>query len=163
MCFYNFFTILSNLELSPPNLRVSEGIVTLIFLFNISILRQISIQHLLCTDWESAFGTACLMSQAQLQLQIMMLSIAQSCLTLCAPMDCSLSGSSVHGILQARILEWVAMPSSRGSSQHRGRDRIRISYVSCVGRWFFTTRTTWKAQVTNKLLLIVCFFRFSPT
>ena len=41
----------------------------------------------------------------------------QSCLTLCDPMDHSLLGSSVHGILQARILEWVAMPFSRGSSQ----------------------------------------------
>ena len=40
----------------------------------------------------------------------------QSCLTLCDPLDCSPPGSSVHGILQARILEWVAMPSSRGSS-----------------------------------------------
>ena len=40
----------------------------------------------------------------------------QSCLTLCGPMDCSLPGSSVCGILQARILEWVAMPFSRGSS-----------------------------------------------
>ena len=40
----------------------------------------------------------------------------QSCLTLCDPMDCSPPGSSVDGILQARILEWVAMPSSRGSS-----------------------------------------------
>ena len=38
----------------------------------------------------------------------------QSCLTLCNPMDCSPPGSSVHGILQARILEWAAMPSSRG-------------------------------------------------
>ena len=41
----------------------------------------------------------------------------QSYLTLCSPMDCSLPGSHVHGILQARILEWVAMSSSRGSSQ----------------------------------------------
>ena len=40
----------------------------------------------------------------------------QSCLTLCNPMDCSPPGSSVHGVLQARTLEWVAMPSSRGSS-----------------------------------------------
>ena len=43
----------------------------------------------------------------------------QSCLTLCDLMDYSLPGSSVHGILQARILKWVAMPSSRGSSQPR--------------------------------------------
>ena len=40
----------------------------------------------------------------------------QSCLTVCDPMDCSPPGSSVHGILQASILEWIAVPSSRGSS-----------------------------------------------
>ena len=47
-------------------------------------------------------------------------------------MDCSLPGSSVHGILQARILEWVAMPSLRGSSWPR--DWTCISYISCIGR-----------------------------
>ena len=45
--------------------------------------------------------------------------VAQLCPTLCDPMDCSLPGSSVHGILQARILEWVAISFSRGSSQPR--------------------------------------------
>ena len=45
--------------------------------------------------------------------------VTQSCLTLCDPMDCSPPGSSVRGILQTRILEWVTMPSSRGSSQPR--------------------------------------------
>ena len=48
-------------------------------------------------------------------------------------MDCSLPGSSVHLILQARILEWVAMPSSRGSSWPRDRTHV-VSYVSCNGR-----------------------------
>ena len=43
-------------------------------------------------------------------------SAAESCLTLCEPIDCSLPGSSVHGILQASMLEWVAIPFSRGSS-----------------------------------------------
>ena len=43
----------------------------------------------------------------------------QSCLTLCDPMDCSLPCSSVHGILQARILEWVAVPTSRGCADPR--------------------------------------------
>ena len=52
--------------------------------------------------------------------------------TLCNPLDCSPLGSSVHGILQARILEWVAMPSPRGS--FRPRDRTHVSYVSCFGR-----------------------------
>ena len=51
----------------------------------------------------------------------------------CAPMDCSLPGSSVHGILQARILDWVVMPSSRGSSQLRGW--TLVFYVPCTGRW----------------------------
>ena len=53
--------------------------------------------------------------------------------TLCDPMDCSQPGFSLHGILQARILEWIAMPSSRGSSQPR--DQTRISSISCIGRW----------------------------
>ena len=42
--------------------------------------------------------------------------VIQSCLTLCNPMDCSLSGSSIHGIFQARVLEWIAISFSRGSS-----------------------------------------------
>ena len=50
----------------------------------------------------------------------------------CDHMDCSLPGSSVHGILQARILEWAAMPFFRGSSQ--ARDQARNSSVSCTGR-----------------------------
>ena len=56
----------------------------------------------------------------------------QSSLTLCDPMDHSLPESSVHGIFQARILEWVAMPSSRGSSQPK--DGTLIFYISCIGR-----------------------------
>ena len=56
----------------------------------------------------------------------------QSCLTLCDPVGCSPPGSSVQGILQARILEWVALSSCRGSSQPR--DRTCICYTSCIGR-----------------------------
>ena len=59
--------------------------------------------------------------------------VTQSCLTFCDLMNCSPQGSSVPGILQARILESVAMPSSRGSSQPR--DRTHTSYVSCIGGW----------------------------
>ena len=59
-------------------------------------------------------------------------ALPQLCLTLCYPLDCSPAGSSVHGILQARILEWVAMPSSRGSS--RPRNQTHVSYISCIGR-----------------------------
>ena len=55
-------------------------------------------------------------------------SVAQSCLTLCDPMDCSLPGVSLHGILQARVLEWVAISFSRGSSQPR--DRTWVSRIA---------------------------------
>ena len=61
--------------------------------------------------------------------------VAQSCLTLCNPVDCSLPGSSVHGIFQARILGWIAVSFSRGSSQPR--KWTRVSYIA--GRFF----TNW--------------------
>ena len=57
---------------------------------------------------------------------------AQLCLTLCNPMDCSLPGSSVPGIFQARILEWLAISFSRGSSQLR--NQTRVSCISSIGR-----------------------------
>ena len=54
--------------------------------------------------------------------------VAQSCPTLCNPMDCSPLCSSVHGILQAKIREWVAMPSSRGSSWSRDQTRVSLRW-----------------------------------
>ena len=58
--------------------------------------------------------------------------VAQSCLTLCDPMDCSLSGSSVHGIFQARMLEWIAISFSRGLSRYPALISVLI-YGSSVG------------------------------
>ena len=66
--------------------------------------------------------------------------VAQLCLTLCDPTDYSPPGSPVHGILQARIVEWVAIPFSRGSS--RPRDR---TCVSCIADRFFTVWATREA------------------
>ena len=57
----------------------------------------------------------------------------QLCPTLSDPVDRSLTGSSVHGILQTRILEWTVIPSSRVSSQRR--DQTHVSFVSFIGRW----------------------------
>ena len=69
-----------------------------------------------------------------------MCSVAQSCPTLCNPMYCGLPGSSVPGILQARILEWVAISFSRGSSGPRDP-----THVSCICRQvFFTTEPLGK-------------------
>ena len=85
--------------------------------------------------------------------------VAKSCLTLCKPMECSLPGSSVHGILQARILEWVAISSSRGSFQLRDQTRI-----SCIGRqilyhWVtqeagFLRYLFWKTRIINYTYLL---------
>ena len=70
------------------------------------------------------------------------------CWTLYNPIDCSSPGSSVHGILQASILEWVAMPSSRGSSQPKDQ-----THSSFIGRQvLYYNCTTWEAQdvtITN--------------
>ena len=63
---------------------------------------------------------------------VLSVKLLQSCPTLCNPMDCSPPGSSVPGILQARMLERVAVPSSKGPS--RSRDQTCVSYVSCIGR-----------------------------
>ena len=74
----------------------------------------------------------------------------ESFLTLSDPMDCSPPGSSVHGIFQARILEWVAMPSSRGSFWPR--DRTCHSCNSCIVGRFFTAEPPGK----HTLLFIGC-------
>ena len=70
--------------------------------------------------------------------------VVQSCPTLCNPMACSLPGFSVHGIFQARILEWVTISISRRSSQPR--DRTCISFID---RWILYLWTTRKAHLES--------------
>ena len=80
--------------------------------------------------------------------------VAQSCLTLCDPLDCSLPGSPIHGIFQARILEWVAISFSRGSSWPR--DQTQVSHI--VDRCFTVWATNWtikKAEVWRRFLRIL--------
>ena len=85
--------------------------------------------------------------------------VAQSCPTLCDPWDGSPSGSSVHGILQARILEWAAIPFSRGSS--RPRDRTQIFCIACR---FFTVWATGDAPFTHgSAYMSILTSRFSST
>ena len=71
---------------------------------------------------------------------------AQLCMILCDPMDCSPPGSSVHGILQARTLEWVAMSSSKRSSLPRDQNCI-----CCIGRQILYHWTTWEATIHTHL------------
>ena len=80
---------------------------------------------------------------------------AWSCPTLCDPVNCSLSGSSVHGIFQARILEQVAIFYSRGSSQP-GIEPVSLASPALAGR-FFTTSTTWEEKQPHICIkLIFC-------
>ena len=71
--------------------------------------------------------------------------VAQSCLTLCNLMDCSPPGSFAHGILQARVVEWVAVSFSKGSSQSRGR-----TYISRIGKQIFYLLATREALCLQK-------------
>ena len=73
----------------------------------------------------------------------MLAKLLQSCLTLCGPIGCSPSGASVHGILQARILEWIAMPFSRDLRGPEMETTFLNSLALAGG--FFTTRATWEA------------------
>ena len=95
--------------------------------------------------------------------------VTQSCLTLREPMDCSPPGSTVQGIFQARVLEWVAVAFSRGSS--RPRDRTHPSYISCIGGqilYLCTNWETWWDKIHLTLfatgnLLLLCFFFVLPS
>ena len=79
-------------------------------------------------------------------------SITQSCPTLCNPMDCSPPGSSVHGIFQARILEWVAMAFSKGSSQLR--DCILLRWlILCYMNFMSIFKTRWEVNLLKILIV----------
>ena len=77
------------------------------------------------------------------------------CAVICDPVDCNQPGFSVQGISQTRILEWVAISSSRGSSQLRDQ-----TCVSCIGRWILDHWATWEAhrhwQIIGKLRRAHC-------
>ena len=88
--------------------------------------------------WQLLGGFPCPWLATQLSITHVTGVCAQSCPTLSNPTDCSPPGSSVHGILQARILEWAAMPFSRGSSWPRD-----LTHISCFGRRILYHWATW--------------------
>ena len=81
-------------------------------------------------------------------------AVAQSCLTLCNPMDCSPQGVSVHGVFQTRILEWVAISFSRGSSPTLG-SKLHLLHPSCIASGFFTTVPWGKSLLEIDILYVV--------
>ena len=102
----------------------------------VSLIRSCLFLLLFRLLWETDQSLIFFLSEKKRKL------VAQSCLTLCDPVDCSLLGSFVHGILQARILEWIAISFSRGSSQPRDQ-----TPVSCITGRFFTVGATREAPV----------------
>ena len=76
--------------------------------------------------------------------------VAQSCPTPCGPVDCSPPGSSLHGILQARILEWVAISFSRGSSQPRDRTQVSCIASRCFNLWATREAPSIYCQLCNR-------------
>ena len=86
--------------------------------YHVPSLRSLTLHHIMCTCVKSL----------------------QFCHTLCDPVDCSLPGFSVCGILQAKILEWVAMPSSRESSWPRDRTHISVVSVTVLSRYMPRSR-----------------------
>ena len=77
-----------------------------------------------------------------------MCSVTQSCPTLCSPMDCGPPGSSVHGIFQAKVLEWLPLPTP-GDLSNRGIKPVFLSSLALAGR-LFTTSTTQEAPWTGR-------------
>ena len=92
-------------------------------------------------------------TSSQLKTNKVRVSVAQSCLTLCDPMDWSPPGSSVHGILQARILEWAAIPFSRGSSQPRDLPNPGIKPSSPAWQQVLSSLSHQGSSKTRKLRL----------
>ena len=135
-CFWRSRPFLSFIE---PIFGWNVPLVSLIFLkrllvFPILLFSSISLQRLLRKTFLSLLAilwNSALITESESE-------VAQSCPTLCDPMDCSLPGSSVHGIFQAGVLERVAIYVSRRSSQPR--DWTQVSYI--VGRCF----TIWATR-----------------
>ena len=90
-----------------------------------------------CATWEA-------------QVNVWVVSVVQLCLTLCDPVDCGPPGPSVHGILQARLLEWIVIPFARGSFWPR--DQTRVSFTA--GR-FFTVWAAGKPRYNENILFNV--------
>ena len=90
---------------------------------------------------ETVFWIARWETKIMLSLLTVKVLVTQSCPTLCDPMDCSPPGSSLHGIVQARVLEWIAISFYRGSSLPRDRTQ-----VSCIARRLFAVWATGESH-----------------
>ena len=123
-------TLCDPMDCSPPDSSV-HGIL------QVRILEKVAIPFSRGSTWpRDETQVSCIAGRLftiwaarKLHIYVCCCFCGQSCPTLCDAMDCSLPGSSIHEILQARILEWVALPSSRGSSWPRDWTRPRLLHL----------------------------------
>ena len=127
---YDQIAVLSHPEF-PDTLNASERCLKPASLRTPGITKASNQKYF--THWKLSHGGICVRAQSLLL-----------CLTLCDPVGCNPPGSSVHGTLLARILEWVAMSFPRRSSQPR--DQIHVSCISCIAGRSYTHWTTWEAS-----------------
>ena len=113
-----------------------------VYVFLLTVTRMSIAQNMLDSAHKRIIFYECWNNRFKVFLES---EVAQSCPTLCNPMDCSPSGSSVHGIFQARVLEWIAISFSRESS--RPRNRTQVSHIAGS---HFTVWATREAQVFLK-------------
>ena len=127
--FYLFHLFFCNLK---SICLLFAGVLFMLLFFSLTLAYYVCLLHILLDTLNTVHFQIILFHFTS----CVKVKVTQSCPTLCDLMDCT-----VHGILQARILEWAAFPSSRGSSQPR--DRIQVSHIA--GR-FFTSWATREAQ-----------------
>ena len=130
------------------------------------VLKNLRSKFKTCEERKREKKCLCLVWKPKLQMSLCLLwwrsvwyccLVANLCWALCDPMNCSSPGSSVHGILQVRILEWVAISSSRGSSWPRDQ-----THVPCIAGGFITGPPGMPRGVFNFIQMPVVSFLIVP-
>ena len=122
--------MIKKLKVLPLRLRTTQGCLFSPLLFNVTL--------------EGPCVCVCVCVCARRRTHTWTLNLL-SHVWLCSPMESSPPGSSVHGIFQPRMLEWVAISCSRGSS--RPRDLTHVSCISCIGSWTLYYYAIWGAPL----------------
>ena len=126
------------------NINVTFLDIVMMFVEFISFLKNFLFYRSM-VDLPYCFHFCCIAKWLSHTHILLLFQLLWSVQLFCDSMNCSLPGSSVHGIFQARILEWVAIYSSRRSSWPR--DQILVSCISCIGRWILYHCAIWETSL----------------
>ena len=134
---------------------------SLLFLLASWMMSGQSYSHILTTEYPWSLNRYVVQNLPTDSHYVCMSSVAQSCLTLCNPMNYTPPGSSAHGIFQARILEQAVISYSRGSSQPG--DQTHISCVFCIGTQILYNCVTWESWPHYAMLCYAKSLQSYPT